>query len=74
MKVKQNEKQCIVYAAIYKQDIMVCKISINPGMAKKTRKNKLSGRKPMNVPGSTCCENGSDPCSKQSSTGSGEGV
>ncbi len=47
MKVKQNEKQSIVYAAIYKQDIMVCKISIKPGMAKKTRKNKLSGRKPM---------------------------
>ncbi len=32
---------------------MVCKISINPGIAKKTRKNKQLGRKPNDVPAHT---------------------
>ena len=29
------------FIQLLKQDIVVCKIIINPGMAKKTRKNKL---------------------------------
>jgi hypothetical protein len=38
MKMKQNGRMYSFITAIYKQDIVVCKISINSGMAKKPGK------------------------------------